>query len=342
MSETLPQPRRARRSWRAVALMGVIALGLAACSSSSESAVTVGDKTVDEATVNTELAEIAKNPQLKDQAAKQGKVTPEVTAAWLTTVIETEVAKQGVEKAGTKITKADTTAAQSWADGYFGAATAFAAFPKAFRDAAVARYANVSAFVRTHTKPPTEAEVRAAYDTSLVKNCASQRFVSHILVADEATALAAEAELAAGTDFKDVAAKRSTDTQSKARGGALGCIDGQQLDPTFAAAANATPIGQVSAPVKTQFGYHVIKVEDVSKALPFDSVKNEIRSDLVEQGPAGIKALATAMAVAKVKIASRYGRWVVKDGHGAVQPKTVTTTTTKPPASSSSTTTTKP
>jgi parvulin-like peptidyl-prolyl isomerase len=320
--------------------VSVVALGLTACGSGSESAVEVAGRTVDESTVNGELAAIAKNPQLKDQAAKKGKVTPEVTAAWLTTVIETEVAAQAVEKADTKITKADKAAAQSWADGYFGSAAAFAAFQESFRDAVLARRENVNAFIRTHTKPPTEAEVRTAYDTSLVQNCASQRFVSHVLVADEATAKKAQAELAAGASFKDVAAKYSTDTQSKARGGALGCIDGQQLDATFAAAANATPVGQVSAPVKTQFGYHLIKVEDVAQALPFDSVKTEIRDDLVEQGPAGTKALQKLMAAAKVKLASRYGRWEVKDGRGQVQPKT-TTTTTKP-ASSSSTTTTKP
>jgi PPIC-type peptidyl-prolyl cis-trans isomerase-like protein len=118
------------------------------------------------------------------------------------------------------------------------------------------------------------------------------------------------------------------------RGGALGCIDNQQPDPTFAAAANATPVGKVSAPVHTQFGWHVIKVENVRSAVPLASVEKEIRVDLVEQSPEGMQALVKTMAAAKVKVAPRYGKWVVRNGQGQVQPRT--------PATSSTTSTTVP
>ena len=96
----------------------------------------------------------------------------------------------------------------------------------------------------------------------------------------------------------------------------------------------------------TQFGWHVIKVQDVEQALPFDSVKSEIRNDLIEQGPAGRKALVKLMTAAKVTVARSFGSWQVKNGQGSVQPPT-TTTTTKPSTSttkptSSTTTTTKP
>jgi parvulin-like peptidyl-prolyl isomerase len=346
MPETLSQLPHTplRRSWRVLAGLGALMLVLAACSSDSASAVTVGSRTVDESTVKSELAAIAKNPQLKAQAVQKGKLDPAAAAAWLTTIVQTQVAEQAVQKAGTKITKADTAAAKQWADGFFGAAATFAAFPKSFRNAAIARYANVPAYVRTNSKSPTDADVLAAYTTSLDRNCASHRYVSHILVADEAAAKAAAAQVAAGTDFAQVAAATSTDTQSGPRGGALGCIDTQQIDPTFAAAAAAVPVGSISGPVHTQYGWHIIKVDDVAKALPFDSVKAEIRDDLVERGPEGQKKLLALMAHTKVKVASRYGRWVVKNGQGSVQPPktTTSTSTTKPSSSSSTTTTTKP
>jgi parvulin-like peptidyl-prolyl isomerase len=323
--------------------LGALALALAACSSAAAAGLTVGSKSVDESTVKSELAAIAKNPALKARAVQKGKLDPSVAAAWLTSLVQTQVAQQAVEKANTKITSADKSQAQNWADGFFGDATAFAAFPKAFRDSALARYANVPAYVRTHTKTPTAADVRAAYDQSLLRNCASRRYVSHILLASDATAQAVAAELAAGGDFKAAALKSSTDTKSGQRGGALGCLDRNSIDATFAAAAASVPVGTVSAPMHTQFGWHIIKVEDVEQALPFDSVKNEIRNDLIEQGPEGTKKLLTLMAGTKVKVASAYGRWVVKQGRGTVEPPTVTTptsSTTKP--SSSSTSTSKP
>jgi len=355
MPETLPHPAAARSAharaphdrplarswWRIVAVVSVLALGLAACGSDSEAALTVGSKSVDQSTVGAELAAIAKNPKIKERAVVKGKLEPGIISAWITTLVIAEVAEQAVEKAGTKIIKADRDEAKSWADGYFGDAAAFAAFPEEFRKDALARYANVPAYVRTHTKPPTAAQVRAAYDESLSRNCPSRRYVSHILLATDADAQAAAAELAAGADFKAVAAKSSTDAQSANRGGALGCIDNQQIDPAFATAAAATPAGQVSAPVKTDFGWHIIKVEDVAQALPFDTVKAEIRTGLIEQGPEGRDKLRKLTAAAKVKVASRYGRWVVKDGTGEVEPKQSSTTTTTAP-SSSTTTPTKP
>jgi parvulin-like peptidyl-prolyl isomerase len=355
MPETLPQlpapsapasvPRQGsttRLRHRLVAVLGVLALVLAACSSGSAAAVTVGSRSIDESTVKSELATITKNPTVKQQAVVKGKLDPSIVAAWVTLLVESQVAREAIEKAGEKVTADDLNEAKSWAAGYFGNEQTWSAFPKTFQAVVTNRYAYIPAYVRTHTKAPTDADVRKAYDQSLVRNCPSRHYVSHILLGSEASAQAAAAELAAGADFKQVAAKSSTDTQSSQRGGALGCIDGQQIDATFAAAAAATPVGQVSAPVHTQYGWHIIKVEDVETALPFDSVKVEVRRDLVEQGPQGRAALRKLTAAAKVKVDARYGRWVVKGGQGRVDPPTTSTTTTKPAATSSTTTTTKP
>ena len=160
----------------------------------------------------------------------------------------------------------------------------------------LARNAYVQAFVRTHTKPPTEAELRANYDSALAQSCASRRFISHIVVASEDAAKAVAAQLATGSSFAEVAAKRSTDAQTAERGGKLGCIDGQELGPAFAVAVAALPLGQVSAPVQTDSGWHIITAQDVEQALPFDSVKDEIRNDLVERGAAGQRKLVAQIA----------------------------------------------
>lgn len=327
-------PGRARSRAALVGLLALVTVAAGACSGgSAAAAVTVNGTTVSQPTVDRELAAIRSNPQLQSQATAAGARSV-IDATWLTAVVETEVAAQAVRRAHVRITSDDRAAAQTWADGYFGDASVFAAFPKWFRDSVLARYANVPAIVRKHAKQPTDADVQADYERSLAQNCPSGRLVSHILVSSQQAALSVEAQLAAGTTFAQLAMKQSTDTASASRGGALGCIDNQQLDPTFAAAANATPVGKVSAPVHTQFGWHVIKVENVRSAVPLASVEKEIRVDLVEQSPEGMQALVKTMAAAKVKVAPRYGKWVVRNGQGQVQPRT--------PATSSTTSTTAP
>ena len=84
----------------------------------------------------------------------------------------------------------------------------------------------------------------------------------HILVADLATANKVEADLKAGKDFAAEAAKYSIDPGSKDKGGELGFFRRGQMVPAFDKAAFSLPVNQISAPVKSPFGYHIIQVEE--------------------------------------------------------------------------------
>lgn len=85
---------------------------------------------------------------------------------------------------------------------------------------------------------------------------------SHILVADEKTAKEVKAKLDKGEDFAKLAQKYSTDTGSKAAGGELGWFGPDKMVPAFTKAAFSLKKGEISGPVKTKYGYHIIKVED--------------------------------------------------------------------------------
>lgn len=90
----------------------------------------------------------------------------------------------------------------------------------------------------------------------------------------EALALAkdVQAQLEAGGDWKTLAARYSDDPGSKDQGGELGWYaQGQGLDPQFEAAAFSLPVGKISDPVKTQFGYHIIQVEEKDPHRPLDA-----------------------------------------------------------------------
>ncbi len=84
----------------------------------------------------------------------------------------------------------------------------------------------------------------------------------HILVATEEEAQAALDRLAAGEDFAAVAAEVSLDTSSE--GGDLGCVQAGALAPSFADAAVSAPIGEVTGPVASDFGFHIIVVSERS------------------------------------------------------------------------------
>jgi parvulin-like peptidyl-prolyl isomerase len=82
---------------------------------------------------------------------------------------------------------------------------------------------------------------------------------SHILVNDEATAKQVKTKIEGGASFEDMARQHSS-CPSKAQGGDLGWFGKGQMVKPFEEAAFSQPEGSVGAPVKTQFGYHLIKV----------------------------------------------------------------------------------
>lgn len=84
----------------------------------------------------------------------------------------------------------------------------------------------------------------------------------HILVKDEKAANEVRKELAGGADFAELAKAKSEDTGSKDKGGDLGYFQRGVMDPAFEKVAFELKIGETSGPVKSSFGYHIIRVED--------------------------------------------------------------------------------
>jgi peptidyl-prolyl cis-trans isomerase C len=108
----------------------------------------------------------------------------------------------------------------------------------------------------------------------------------HILVATEAEAKDLLAELKKGTPIEKLAKEKSTDKASGAEGGDLGWFKRTDMVKEFSDAAFALKKGELSeTPIKTQFGYHIIKVEDRRQAPPpaFEEMAEQIREDLARE-----------------------------------------------------------
>ncbi len=130
----------------------------------------------------------------------------------------------------------------------------------------------------------TEAQAKAAYDEQIAKLKPEPEVrARHILVKTEQEAKDLIAELKGGADFTELA-KKSVDGPSSNTGGDLGYFSRGQMVKAFEDAAFALEPGQISGPVQSDYGWHVIKVEDKrTRPVPsFDEVKDQIMASLIQ------------------------------------------------------------
>ena len=129
----------------------------------------------------------------------------------------------------------------------------------------------------------TDDLLKAEYDKFAAANGGKEIKARHILVEKEADAVAIIASLKKGGKFDDIAKKRSKDTGSGAKGGDLDWANPTSYVPEFSAALLKLNKGQLTdTPVKTQFGYHVIRLDDTRdiKLPGFDEVKPQIADQM--------------------------------------------------------------
>lgn len=134
--------------------------------------------------------------------------------------------------------------------------------------------------------PVTDAEIQAEYDKFKAQASGTEYRARHILVEKEDEAKALITQIKGGASFDDLAKKNSKDPGSGQNGGDLDWANPNSYVPEFSKALSALKKGEMTdAPVKTQFGYHIIKLEDTREAQfpPMDEVKPQIQQRLGQQ-----------------------------------------------------------
>lgn len=148
--------------------------------------------------------------------------------------------------------------------------------------------------------PIPEADLQAAYEESIeMLEAAVEYSAAHILVASEDEAEAIAARIEAGEDFGDLAREASLDPGSGQNGGDLGWFALGQMVPEFEQAVVSAEAGKVTAPVESQFGWHLILVNETRDVPPpaFEDVRGDIegalRQEQIRDEIAELRAAAT-------------------------------------------------
>lgn len=248
---------------RLAPVLALIAVVGAACSSVESPAATINGSEISVDSLRDDLKAVRSSDPYRDaleqtyQVELAGEGTGTFSAAFTGQVLSIRVYVQLLEQAladqGVEPTDEDLDAAREVVEEQLAALgdDVFDSFPEAYQDRLVRQ----------------EAVIKLAADEA--SKDVEVACVSHILITtesrteEEARGLIAdlEAQLDAGADFAEVAAASSEDPGSAAQGGSLGCNPAGTFVPEFDAAAFSLPVGEVSEPVQTDFGFHLVLVE---------------------------------------------------------------------------------
>jgi peptidyl-prolyl cis-trans isomerase C len=217
------------------------------------------------ATVNGKAIPASKAEPFVKQALAQGqKDTPQLRAMIKDRLVGTEVLLQEAEKAG--YSKNEDVKMQI---------------------EMARQQILIQSLMRAHVEknPVSEADIKAAYDKWKTQNGDNEYHPFHILVEKEDDAKAIISKLKGGAKFEELA-KQSKDTGSAGKGGDLDWVSQANVPPAFATALASLKKGQFTeTPVKTEVGFHVIKLDDVRplKLPTLEEVKQQIGESLVQE-----------------------------------------------------------
>lgn len=318
-------PRRLVPALLALALVGV------ACGSVASYAARVDRRVISSDDLETELRSIAANTTylqgiqqrqgLQVEGAGQGTFDSTFSALVLTRQIYYRLIEAELVRRKLSVGRGDLDQARKKVVEPLQGEEAFSKFPKPYQTQLIHREAEVDVLSRSLGEPGPPDKAAAAYyathQAGFVRACAR-----HILVATQEKADEVKRRLDNREDFAKVAAAESKDPGSAGDGGLVGCDLGpnSQLVPEFLAAVLSQPVGEVGPPVKTQFGFHLIKV-DSRVVPPYDQVKAEVAAALASSAEQKFQELLRTMVDrARIEVNPRYGSFDRTGGSAAVKP----------------------
>ncbi|MEA3075740.1 MAG: peptidyl-prolyl cis-trans isomerase [Actinomycetota bacterium] len=349
------------------ALVPVLA-GAACGSSVRPNAATVDGNAITQTMLDDELEAIQANKEYVAGISSGGSKVEGEGAGTLSTVFVGRVLTRQIflqlvhaefERKKLKLTPADLTKARPTIAQDVGGENILKKFPKAYQDTLARRNAEVAKLQESLSAIVIDdAAIKKYYDEN--PDQFRETCVSHILISVaspdgqidkaaaaaqsdklQADAIAVKKQLDAGADFAAMAKQYSADASNKDTGGNLDCGPPGRFVPEFETAMDALPDNTVSAPVKTDFGWHLIKVTE-RKLQPLADATPQIQQSLQGDAQAPFSEfLRAALAKAKITVNPRYGTFSKDPQQPGIIPPNAPTTT-EPAGSGSGSSTTQP
>ena len=294
--------------------MAVLALALAASACNSNGiggayAAKVGSSEISEDEFLRELAQFRENAAAAEAfqlSGGEGAVSADIAASWLNVLVQDALVAMEFERRDLSLTEGETRNAEQLAVQQFGGEQVWDGFDQWFRTRVAERLARIIKLQESIGGEVSEAELRAEFERT--RDDLERRVcVKHILVESQEQAAALKAEIDAGGSFAEIAQANSIDPGSGAQGGDLGCHPRGTFVGPFEDAAWSLPEAQLSEPVETQFGWHLILVE--SRGAPaFEDVREELAGRLqAESQQAFAETMNDLLAGLDVDVNPKYG-----------------------------------
>lgn len=316
----------------ALALALVLSIVGTSCSAVDPDVLSVGTWSLSESTFQSQIDQFAKVYEAQGGAsslrsADGNSWSTSFTAAFLNDQLNLQLARLAAEKRGIEITDAARANAKTVLEKNYsnGSTSTFDKLPLDYQNGLIEGVAAETLLADVViAEAQTDEALRKLYDSTKEQYAVEMVCASHILIsagsgsanatptdAQYATALASikeiQSQIGSPSQFAAIAKAKSQDTGSAADGGALGCTTKDSYVAGFEEAVWSQPIGVVSQPVKTKYGYHLILVSDRG-VLTFEQLKSTLAAAVASNASKILAAELTRIAAElDISVDGRYG-----------------------------------
>jgi len=308
-----------------LALLGAAAVAFTACGDSditARAAATVNGQKITVEEVDQELAKFEKSGQFETLTAEQGadKVRRQFEQGYLSQIVRRRIMRPLAEERGLEVTqtevdealeaiKADFPSDKEFVEALDQQGVSEDQLPELVRDQLTEEALRGDVVAELE---PSDDDLQSYYDENIDRY--NQTEASHILLKErgQAEKVASQLQGAKANEidklFAEQAKKLSEDPGSGEKGGDLGYFATGELVPEFEEAAGTLELGEVSDPVQSEFGFHIIRVTD-RRLQPFEDVREQIAQELsgAEAEEAFQELVVQAYEDADVRVNPRYG-----------------------------------